>query len=143
VHFYDEEKKEWQAHSDKLPMGPYHNVAQYSAKHRMVLFGGGNGSTKLYAMDADGKIKSDLKEAPSEIGINTALVTSDPVTGAFLVLTKDDKFYSYNPATDAWKELSTEGMPFAMKGSSFDVVATPVASHGVTVFFTAQHSLSK
>ena len=41
------------------------------------------------------------------------------------------------PIKDAWKELGTEGMPFRMKGSSFDVVATPVSNHGVTFFFTA------
>lgn len=138
VHFYDEDKKEWQPVGEKLPMGPYHNVAQYSGKHKLVLFGGGNNSKKLYAMDAAGKIRTDLKEAPTEIGINTAVLTSDPVTGDFLVLTKDDKFHAYDSTTDAWKELPTEGMPFAMKGSSFDVVATPVASHGVTLFFTAQ-----
>ena len=36
------------------------------------------------------------------------------------------------------QELGTEGMPFRMKGSSFDVVATPVSNHGVTLFFTAE-----
>lgn len=137
LHFYDEDKKEWQAHGAKLPMGPYHNVAQYSAKQQGVLFGGGNGSKKLYRLDADGTVATDLKEAPTEIGINTTVVTSDPVTGQFLILTKDDKFYAYDAKADTWKELPTEGMPFAMKGSSFDVVATPVAAHGVTLFFTA------
>ena len=54
------------------------------------------------------------------------------------MLHKDDKFYSLAPAKDAWKELSTAGMPFRMKGSSFDVVATPVSNYGVTLFFTAE-----
>ena len=118
-------------------MGPYHNVAQYSAVHKVVLFGGGNNSKALYNLDAEGTI-TERKAAPVEIGINTAVVTTDPVSGAFLVLHKDDKFYSYNPATDAWTELSTEGMPFRMKGSSFDVVATPISTYGVTLFFTAE-----
>jgi hypothetical protein len=55
-----------------------------------------------------------------------------------VVLHKDDRFYSYHPGTDTWKDLPTTGMPFAMKGSSFDVVATPIARHGVVLFFTAE-----
>jgi hypothetical protein len=137
VHFFNEEKNEWTKLKDGLPMGPYHNVAQYSAVHKVVLLGGGNNSKDLHRLDGTGKF-TPCKQAPFEVGINTALVTSDPVSGEFLVLHKDDRFYSYNPATDAWKELSTEGMPFAMKGSSFDVVATPVTDHGVTLFFTAE-----
>ena len=76
--------------------------------------------------------------APVEVGINTAVVTTDPVSGDFLILHKNDQFYSLNATTDTWKELSTKGMPFRMKGSSFDVVATPVSSLGVTFFFTAE-----
>jgi hypothetical protein len=137
VHFFDDENKEWQKRGDKLAMGPYHNFARYSARHKLVLFGGGNNSKAIYKLDATGKI-SALKDAPAEIGINTAVITTDPVSGDFLVLHKDDKFYAYNPTTDDWKELPTEGMPFPMKGNSFDVVATPVSNYGVTLFFTAE-----
>jgi hypothetical protein len=137
VYFYHEEKKEWTKLKDQLPMGPYHNVAQYSAVHKLVLLGGGNNSKDLHKLDTEGRITA-LKEAPFEVGINTAVVTSDPVSGNFLVLHKDDKFYSVNPVTDTWTELSTEEMPFKMKGSSFDVVATPISNHGVTLFFTAE-----
>jgi hypothetical protein len=49
-----------------------------------------------------------------------------------------DAFYAYDPTKDAWTELRTEVMPFAMKGSSFDVVTTPLADHGVTLFITAE-----
>jgi hypothetical protein len=137
VHFFSEEKNQWTRLADKLAMGPYHNVAQYSAVHKVVVFGGGNNSKDLYQLDARGKIKP-LKAAPVEVGINTAVVSSDPVSGNLLVLHKADRFYSFDPAKNAWKELSTKGMPFRMKGSSFDVVATPVLNYGVTLFFTAE-----
>ena len=136
VHFHSDEKNEWVKLVEKLPMGPYHNVAMYSAVHKIVLFGGGNNSKDLYKLDAEGKI-TELKPAPFDVGINTAVITTEPVSGEFLVLNKEDKFYSYNPAKDAWEELATEGMPFLMKGSSFDVVATPISNYGVTMFFTA------
>ena len=137
VHLFNEEKNTWTRLSDKLTMGPYHNVAQYSAVQKLVLFGGGNGSKDLYKLDAAGKV-TQLPPAPFEVGINTAVVTSDPVSGEFVILHKEDRFYSLNAATATWKELSTKGMPFQMKGSSFDVVATPLSNHGVTFFFTAE-----
>ncbi|MGE3805093.1 MAG: amidohydrolase family protein, partial [Gemmataceae bacterium] len=137
VHCFDEGKQAWsKLNTEKLAMGPYHNVARYSPGHQLVLFGGGNGSKHLYTLDAQGNI-ARLDDAPVEIGINTALVTVDPVTGDFLVLHRDDKFFALNPSTGKWRELSTEGMPFAMKGSSFDVIAAPVKNHGVTMFVTA------
>ena len=137
VHVLREEKNAWTRLPDKLAMGPYHNVAQYSAAQKLVLLGGGNGSKDLYKLDAEGKI-TKLPPAPFEVGINTAVVTSDPVSGDFLVLHKSDQFYALNAATEIWKELDTKGMPFQMKGSSFDVVATPLRNHGVTLFFTAE-----
>jgi hypothetical protein len=137
VHFYSEETKAWTRLADKLAVGPYHNVAQYSAAQKLVLFGGGNGSKSLYKLDAEGKITS-LPAAPVEVGINTAVLTSDPASGDFLILHKDDRFHALNAATAIWKELSVKGMPFQMKGSSFDVVATPLSDHGVTLFFTAE-----
>ena len=137
VHVFSDEKNTWSTLPDKLVMGPYHNVAQYSAAQKLVLFGGGNGSKDLYKLDAAGKV-AKLPPAPFEVGINTAVVTSDPVSGDFLILHKDDRFYSLNATTETWKELSTKGMPFQMKGSSFDVVATPLSNHGATLFFTAE-----
>lgn len=138
VHFFSEDKNEWlKLNEDQLPMGPYHNIAQYNPVHKVVLLGGGNNSKDLYTLDASGKI-SARKPAPISVGINTAVISVDPVSGDFLVLHKDDQFLSYNPSADVWKELKTEGMPFAMKNSSFDVVATPVANYGVTLFLTAE-----
>ena len=46
--------------------------------------------------DAEGNV-TELKPAPAEVGINTAVVTSDPVSGGILVLHKDDKFYALDP----------------------------------------------
>jgi hypothetical protein len=117
-------------------MGPYHHVARYSAVHKVVVFGGGNKSNTIYQLDPAGKI-TERKAAPFDLGVNTGVFTTDPVSGDFLALNQDDKFYSYNPATDAWKDLGTTGMPFAMKGNGYDVVATPVSTYGVTLFFTA------
>jgi hypothetical protein len=138
VHFYDEKMNEWsRVNKDRLAMGPYHNFAQCSPVHKVVLFGGGNNSKDVYKLDAEGKVTA-LKSAPVAVGVNTTIITVDPVSGDLLVLHKDGQFFACNPTTDTWKEVKTDGMPFAMKGSSFDVAAAPVSSHGVVLFFTAQ-----
>lgn len=136
VHFYSEDKNAWSLLRDKVPMGPYHNVAAYSPAHKAVIFGGGNTSKDVYQLDAAGKI-IELKKAPVGLGIGQSAITVDPVSGDLLVLHKDGPFYAYNPGSDAWKELKTEGMPFAMKGTSHHVVGVPVSNHGVNLFFTS------
>lgn len=136
VHYFSEDKQAWSLLRDKLAMGPYHNIAAYSPAHKVVIFGGGNNSKDVYRLDAAGKI-AKLKEAPVGLGIGQSVVTVDPASGDLLALHKDDKFYSFNPATDTWKALKTAGMPFALKGSSHHVVAAPVSTHGVVLFFTS------
>ncbi|MCE9530564.1 MAG: hypothetical protein K8T89_05455 [Planctomycetes bacterium] len=135
VHFYDETTKAWSLLKDKLPMGPYHNVAAYSAKHKCVFFGGGNDSKNLYKLDADGKI-TPLREAPAIFGIGRAIITCDPVSGNFLIFASDDRVHRYDPVADSWNEVKTES-PLAQKGTSHRILAIPIAEHGVIMFVTA------
>lgn len=136
VHFYNEDKKSWSVLKDKLTMGPYHNVAIYSPAHKCVILGGGNGSSDLYKLDADGKF-TELKKAPVGLGIGQSVLTVDPASGDLLALHKDGKFLAYNPAADTWKELPADNLPFALKGSSHSIIAAPVSNYGVTLFFTS------
>jgi hypothetical protein len=136
VHFYSEDKKAWSLLKDKVPMGPYHNVAIYSPTHKAVILGGGNNSMDLHKLDAEGKL-TELKKAPVGIGIGQSVLAVDPVSGDLLVLHKDGKFFSFNPGTDAWKELPSDNLPFSLKGSSHSIVAAPVSNYGVTLFFTS------
>lgn len=136
IHYYSEDKNAWSLLRDKLPMGPYHNVAAYSPAHQVVLFGGGNGSKDLYQLDAAGKI-TELEKAPVGLGIGQSVLAVDPVSGHLLALHKDGGFHALNPNTRAWRELKTEGLPFAMKGTSHHLVAAPISTHGVILFFTS------
>ena len=43
VHFYDAEKNAWSILKEKVPMGPYHNIAKYNpAEHAVILGAGGS-----------------------------------------------------------------------------------------------------
>lgn len=129
VHFYDEEKNEWSVLKEKVPMGPYHNLAKYNSVDKSVMLGAGNGSKLLQRMNADGEIRP-LKEAPILLRISSTIVSVEPVTGDVLVVNMDKKkqFFAWNLKKDEWKQL--EDAPIA------EGVAAPIATHGVTMYFS-------
>jgi hypothetical protein len=137
VHFYREDRKTWSVLTrERLPMGPYHNFAAYSAAHKVMLFGGGNGSRDVYRLDASGKITAGAK-APVGLGIGQSINWVDPISGALLVLHREGKMFAYHPGRNAWQELTVTGLPLALRGSSHHVVAVPISTHGVTMLFTS------
>jgi len=107
-------------------MGPYTTPRQHSPANKVVLFGSGNGSKDLYKLDADGQDQRAQAGAGRDGIKPPPWRTIDPVSGELLVLYKNETFYSFNPATDTWKEISVEGMPAALKGN--EAIATPIAS---------------
>jgi hypothetical protein len=137
VHLYREDKKTWTVLTrEKLPMGPYHNFAAYSAAFKVVLLGGGNGSQDVYQLDASYKVTARAR-APVGLGIGQSITWVDPATGALLVLRKEGKLYSYHSGKDAWREVKMKGFPLDLRGSSHHVVAVPISTYGVTLLFTS------
>ena len=56
VRLFDAASGAWTILSDgQLPMGPYHNFAEYNPVHKVVIFGGGNGSNDIYKLDTCGQ----------------------------------------------------------------------------------------
>lgn len=126
----------------KLPMGSYDNFSAYSPAAKAVIFGGGNGSTNVYKMDARGKI-STVKNAPFVIGVTMTVVTVDPVSGKILVFTEAQKAYEYDPATDTWTPLNIPAAPFftvGVDGPVAGTVAAPISNYGVVMFVNYEHS---
>ncbi len=134
--FWSEEKNTWSQLAAKLDMGPYHNFAASSPKFKMVLFGGGNGSKKIYRLDAQGKITAG-KQAPVGLGIGRSLNVVDPVSGELLVLSKDKKFLAYHPGKDEWRELPATDGPTAKYGGH-SVSAAALSNYGVVLFFSSR-----
>src|SRR5262245_31505984 len=118
-------------------MGPYHNFAEYSPVHKVILFGGGNGSSDLYKLDAAGKVTA-LKKAPIGLGTMQSIVTLDPVSGDFLIFGKGGSFYVYDVTSDAWKRQGGKVPIFeptrVADNKVWHVTATPVSTYGVTMF---------
>jgi hypothetical protein len=127
-----------------LPMGPYHNFTEYSPVHKVMIFGGGNGSSDLYRLDASGTIRK-MRNAPVTLGIAKTIITVDPVSGHFLVFSENRSVYQYNPLSDAWTLLNIPTPPFFDSGPDGPVsgtVATPVSTHGVVLFVNYNHDNS-
>ncbi len=116
-----------------LATGPYHNVGVYTAPADLMIFGGGNGSSSLVALRADGSI-DDIPDAPAEVHVAYSTLTVDPNTGEVLFLTATGAFHAYNPTTREWRRLPDT--PFASYAAH--ALATPIADHGVVFFMLPQ-----
>jgi hypothetical protein len=129
VHFYDEEKNTWSLLKEKLPMGPYHNLAKYSPRHKAVVLGAGNGSKDLHLLDAKGTF-TRLAPAPFVIRISSTTLTIDPASGDVLVINREDKakqFFTLDLVKKEWRQLPDAPI--------MDGVAAPVGTYGVNFFF--------
>jgi hypothetical protein len=130
----------------KFPMGPYHNVAVYNPVHKIILFGGGNGSSTLYKMDQNGNLSQETS-APTSVAINSTIFTVDPASGDYLLFSNSRGFWKYNPTTKAWAAMpSSQHPPFfsaAADGPALGTVAFPITTYGVTMYTTWNHANSK
>ena len=133
----------WRMLAGDLPMGVYHNFAEYSPVHKIVIFGGGNGSRDLYKLDASGQVTA-LRQAPIGLGTMQSLVTVDPVSGDFLVFGKAGGFYVYDVAADSWKQQPGKAPIFSptrvADNKVWHVTAAPVSTYGITLFAKYYHA---
>jgi len=126
-----------------LPMGAYHNFAEYNPVHKVVIFGGGNEdpnipgdqSVALYKLDQTGTI-TRMADAPLGLGVMQTISTLDPVSGDHLFFGNGDTFYSYDVTADRWT-LRGGAIPIfspSFNPQVFGIVAAPVSTYGVTMF---------
>ena len=146
IWLYEEATDSWQE-IDTSPMEAteYHNFAVYSPIHQQVLFGGGNGSAKVWVIDSTGTV-TQKTNAPTNLNIssaspsfNGALITVDPKGGDFLIKQKQaNTWWSYDPVGDSYTSFNPS-IPFS---TTYDVVATPIVDHGVILFANYNTSAS-
>src|SRR5262245_49356574 len=136
VQFYDATADRWSMVTSNVAFGEYHNFAEYSPVHRVMVFGGGEGGggNVLDRMDANRQI-TRLGNAPQQLGITHAIFTTDPNSGNFVVFFGGNVVYEFNPMTDTWTQL-TMNVPWSSfgEGCVWDTVATPVSTYGVIAF---------
>ena len=141
LYFWDETSNRWSEVASGLIMGEYHNFAEYSPVHKVMIFGGGNldngQSRDVYKMTAAGII-SKIADAPCGIHPNWAKVTTDPVKGDFLILCGEGSFHAYDLGRDHWNQIQGEVPLFDMHNgydSKVDLtIAVPISTYGVIMF---------
>lgn len=134
VFAYDVAADSWSEIASAVPMGDYHNFAEYSPPHGVVLLGGGNGSGQIHTLDPDLSLTS-RGEVPFPLRVNDAIVTHDPNSGDFLIFGGDHQFLVYDVEADELLEQPSE-VPFFDQGSApvSLVVAAAIDSYGVVMF---------
>jgi len=137
VHAFRPKTGQWTTLAHDLPMGDYHNFAEYNPVRKVIVFGGGNGSPFLYKLDAAGTV-TPLGKAPIGLGVMQSIVTVDPVGGDYLVFGKGGEFYSFDVAANRWKENKGTVPIFAPvrvpDNKIWHTNAAPVDTYGVTMF---------
>ncbi|PYV44930.1 MAG: hypothetical protein DMG06_04505 [Acidobacteria bacterium] len=122
-------------------MGDYHNFAEYNPVYKVVVFGGGNGSRKLYKMSSNGMITA-LQDAPVDVGVQSSLFTVDPASGDYLVFSNtNSSFWVYKVQTDTWiQQAGTPPIfqPPVNETPVHGLVASPISTYGVDLFVDCQ-----
>lgn len=130
---YDENNQDWSAVAGDVLDNTYHNFAEYSPVHDVMLFGGGNGSRKIWLLNADGSVQrgADAPVVMSVINNDTGgLVTADPATGEFVHLNVNRQLYAYKPDKNRWFNVGSTPVDARV----YKLMGVPITSHGVIMY---------
>jgi hypothetical protein len=114
--------------------------AQYNPASRSLLFGGGS---NLYKINGSGTITT-LKSPPVGLGVTHAVLSVDPASGKYIVLS-GSAMYQYDATADSWGQLSAS-VPAVFRsllGVGDGLVATPIKQHGVIAYIKYDFGNSK
>jgi hypothetical protein len=125
----------WDTLARGLSMGGFHNLAEYSPVHKVVVFGGGtfwNGGDNdpdnhLYMLDSIGTITS-LGTAPIPIDVFQCDMTHDPVTGDVLFRSSSQP-RRFDPVSRTWSTLTSGSY-----GDPLHQVVCAIRDYGVVAF---------
>ena len=135
--FYTNATQKWSTLTTSLTDGTYNNFALYNPVHKLILFGGGNGSSDIFKYDSTGKI-TPLKKAPIEMGISHSSNAVDPVTGKFLIFawngTAWQDLYIYDIITDTWAKQTGDNPIVKDTDINTGMISTAIPEYGVIFY---------
>jgi len=149
IWLFSEVTKSWKKLSNPVEMGPYHGFAEYSPVYKVIIFGGGNGSTKINKLDANGTVHVDnIANSPGELGArgDQGLVQVDTSTGDFLAFMSDNTQYVYDVPSNTWSLIGNKAISIASTISAvipeYNVVLFASADDGVHLYKLSDSSSS-
>lgn len=108
-----------------------HAEMAYDAVHHLMFVSGGWERTNFILLDSTGAVHRS-GTSPWPIEVSECLLTSDPVTGDFLVM-RADSLYAYNSTSNTWSGVVKN--PLTSFTAHWAVVA-PVSTYGIVAFMT-------
>jgi len=119
----------------QVPVGAGYGFMCYSAVRDILYFGAG---TDLYTMTNAGTVSAET-DCPATMGINAAVMFSDPTTGNLVAVGGDEIVRVYDPDTGLWttdtapsSSFFTTGYP--LEGAVMAITAVSIPEYGVTLF---------
>lgn len=118
---------------------PYQPHILYNPVKKLVVVGGGsNGDSSVFTINPNGQCTAK-GNAPINLGVQSTVMTVDPVTGEILVFTNSGTMWKWNLDTNVWSQVGGSIPLFNGDGQGTPVngiVATPVDTYGVVLFAT-------
>lgn len=143
----------WRTIADNFtPRGGLHALIECSPAANICIFGGGDDTKNLWRLNADGTTQNLGSTGPiAERSTRFAITTTDPVTGRFLMMSRNDEFYEFDATvgtTGRWTLIGsgTSVPPFngyVSNDSTFHMSATPISNYGVVMYVQWRDTGSK
>jgi hypothetical protein len=134
----------WSTINDSLsPVGSLHALIECSPVHDLCILGGGDVTNNLWRLLPDGSVVNLGSGTPiRELDVRFANTTADPVSGHFLIMSRDDEFYEFNATVGSsgrWTliDRGTSVPPFngyTSNDSTFHMSSSPVSNYGVVLY---------
>ena len=125
-----------------MPGGLNASFAHYNPVHDLIWFGGGDMSASQRLADDGEATPAAAAPAGVRLDIRASVITVDPATGDYLVMTDGAGFWQYDAVANAWRQIaaSTPLEDYGQDTPLASAVATPVGNY--LVVMVAQHRVS-
>ena len=150
---FNPQTKTWSTMNGSFsPVGRLHAVLECNSVHGLCIFGGGDQTNNIWKLNSDGTTVDMGAGTPvNAFDTRFANTTVDSVTGDYLVLTSDDKFYSYDVVTGnqgTWSLIGQgAGIPpfngYTSTESTFHMATTALNKYGVVFYVQYRNTGSK
>jgi hypothetical protein len=150
IHVFDPVADDWVFSNDGMfpnygSGATYHSVIEYSPVHNCAVYGGGNvASNRLKRLNSDGTF-TDMPNTPSgmTVGMQNGILTVDPVTGNFLLLSNGSIAELDPTGSGTWTVQTGSRVPPAAVGDPNDpdnMTISSITDYGVIMVITQNTS---
>lgn len=121
------------------PRGELHSIIECNSKHNVCIFGGGDLTSSVWKLNANGTAVPVAPAPFSDFSTRYCETTVDPVSGDYLVLNRENRFYKFDVTDGAqgrWTQIGSGSAVPPFVGydgvhATFHSVAVSIDTYGV------------